>query len=224
MLSEPPNAGGSARLLVGNGVALVRERDLARRVQGGLERLYQLDRVVDVDDYIEPAQVGEREELLVREAEDGALELRLLLPVAEPPVAGAINGNGNGMAFDQICQVIEGVSHFVYLAERARAGREASQLELELQAEVDKFVVLGSSVGKLDKPRAHQLCAQLFGSVRYAHDAGTLRGERYRVANDAAHRFVRGLARDNFTDLRKTRSVLRAFYQLGQTGKLSAAA
>ena len=219
MLNDPPGA-GPARLLAGNGAALVRERDLARRVQGGLERLYQLDRVVDVNDFIEPAALGEREELLVREAEDGALELRLLLPVATPPVAPA--GDRIGMSFDHICQVIEGVSHFVYLAERARAGREASQLELELQAEVDKFVVLGSSVGELNTERAHQLCDELYGRVQYAHESSTTSGERYRIANESAHRFVRNLARSNFRDLRQTRRELRAFYQLGQTGKLRA--
>ena len=47
-------------------------------------------------------------------------------------------------ALDRYCVAFEGVSHFVYLAHRASEDRQVSLLELELQAEVDKFVHLAS--------------------------------------------------------------------------------
>ena len=43
------------RKLAGNGVELVRERALATTVQAALERVYQLDRVADVGDFVREA-------------------------------------------------------------------------------------------------------------------------------------------------------------------------
>ena len=124
----------------------MRERAVADRVQRALERLYQLDRVADVDAFLEEAASGEREALLVREADDGAIEMALRVPRLGPRTLDLTRGAD----LDPLCQIIEGVSHFVYLADRARVDREATQLELELQAEVDKFVVLAAWLGEPD--------------------------------------------------------------------------
>jgi len=197
--------------LAGNGVALVRARNVAVRVQSGLERLYRLDRVADVDDFVMAAAHGEREALLLRQAQDGALEVGLRLP----ELAGEAG-------LDVLCQIIEGVSHFVYLLERARVKRGATQLELELQAEVDKWVVLAASIRAFDAERSAALRSRLFESVAFADDPETELGERYRVANDVAHRFVRRLERDyvepgRFRDLR---AALLNFFHVGQEEKI----
>ena len=42
--------------------------------------------------------------------------------------------------FADFCLAVEGVSHFIYVALCAAANRQVTALELELQAEVDKFV------------------------------------------------------------------------------------
>ncbi len=197
------------RHLAGNGVELVRERALAKRVQCGLERVYRLDRVADVGDFLHGAGAGERETLLVRDAGDGDLEMTLRLPQLE--------ADAN---LDALCQIIEGVSHFVYVVERARTLRETTQLELELQAEVDKWVVLGASMRAFNARRSAALRTQLYERVVFEHD-GEL-GERYRVANDAANRFVRRLERqyvdrERYSELR---AELRRFFQVGQEEKL----
>jgi hypothetical protein len=200
----------SERLLEGNGAELVRERALARRVQEALERLYQLDRVADVHAFMTAAEDGEREALLVREAGDGTLEMALRVPQLGEP-----------HDLDPICQIIEGVSHFVYLADRVNAAREATQLEMELQAEVDKYVVLASSVRALDLATSARLRERLYERVAYAHDASSEIGERYRVANDAAHGFVRRLER-YLPDRRfgPMREELRRFFRMGQSDKV----
>ena len=69
----------------------------------------------------------------MRESDDGAIEMALRCPGSAGRRRLARDAD-----LDPLCQIIEGVSHFVYLAERARVDREATQLELELQAEVDK--------------------------------------------------------------------------------------
>jgi len=201
------------RQLAGNGVELLRERALAGKVQVLLERVYWLDRVADVGDFVHGAGEGGRETLLLREADDGAIEMSLRLPALEETGAGV----------DALCQIIEGVSHFVYVVERARVQREATHLELELQAEVDKWVVLAASMQDgFDVERSAALRARLYERVAYDHDEASEVGQRYRVANDAAHRFVRRLERDyvGASRYRELRGELRRFFHEGQEQKL----
>ena len=214
------------RVLEGNGAGLVRERALASAVQNGLERLYQLERVADVHAFVQAAEGKEREALLVHEHDDGTLEMALRLPALAQRELDVGGGD-----LDPLCQIIEGVSHFVYLADRARRDREATQLELELQAEVDKYVVLAASLANrkahdgaasLDGRSSAALRRRLFEEVSFADDAESELGERYRLANDLAHGFVRRLERE-FVETRRfgeMREALRRFYRMGQADKV----
>lgn len=152
----------------------------------------------------ESVAVDERESLLLRES-DGALEMALVVP------SGAANDH------DGWLQLAEGVSHFVYVANRARQELPSTQLELELQAEVDKFVLLVLEQAPYDRGEAFEVHARLFERVSYLHDAGTELGDRYRTANDLAARFVRRLmTRSDDT----THADLRRFYRAGQAEKI----
>ena len=204
--------------LAGNGVLLVRERAVAAAVQRALERLYQLDGVSDVKEFIRPASEGEREALFVREGDDGTVEMALRLPMLGKKELDVTTDAD----LDPLCQIIEGVSHFVYLADRAEGGREATQLEMELQAEVDKYVVLAASLGALDEQRSALLRARLYDAVSFEHAPGTELGERYRLANDLAARFVFRLERLYLASRRfgEMQGELRRFYRMGQEEKL----
>lgn len=154
-----------------------------------------------VRESVDPA---ERESLLLRESE-GELEMALVVP------ASAANDH------DGWLQLAEGVSHFVYVANRARQELPATQLELELQAEVDKFVLLVLETMPYDRGEAFAVHSRLFERVRYLHEAGTELGDRYRTANDLAARFVRRLmARQGDS----THAALRRFYRAGQSEKI----
>lgn len=198
--------------LAGNGAGLVREIALASRIQRGLETLYRLERAADVDAFVTPAEGDERETLFVRQSEDG-LELSLRLPRL-----------GEDAGMDSLCQIIEGVSHFVYLADRAGREREATQLELEVQAEVDKYVVLAASLRDFDLRTSERLREQLYDNVAFAHDADTEEGERYRMANVCAQRFTRRLETQYVrrARYRELQGELRRFFHLGQGEKLRA--
>jgi len=195
--------------LAGNGAELVRERAIASAVQRSLGRLYRLEGAPDVHPFLEVADDGEREALFVREAPDGAVEMALRVPRM-------------GEGLDTLCQIIEGVSHFVYLAERARVAREATQLEMELQAEVDKYVVLAGAIRELDVRRSSALRAELYERVVFAHGAASVEGARYRIANELAAKFVRALERRYLAANRvaEMRDELRRFFQMGQEDKL----
>lgn len=210
------------RVLEGNGAGLVREIALAGRIQRGLEALYRLDRAADVDAFVTHADEGQREALLVRESEDG-LELQLRIPRL-----GDTSVDVDGASLDPLCQIIEGVSHFVYLADRASLGREATQLELEVQAEVDKYVILASALmqgrAHFDARTSRRLRERLYDDVSFVHEAHTVEGERYRMANGCARRFTGRLERDYVTRARfgELQGELRRFFHMGQTEKLRA--
>ena len=185
---------------------------MARRVQAALARLYELEPSEDVRDFIEPASAGERETLLLRECGEG-VELSLRLA----PLAGE-----SSVDLDGVCQLIEGVSHFVYIAERAKAGRPTTQLELEIQAEVDKYVVLAAAISRLDVRTSERLRDRLYERVSYVNHAGSECGDRYRMANAVAQRFTRRLERDYLARRRivEMREALRVFFRMGQQDKL----
>jgi hypothetical protein len=215
-------AGPKPSALEGNGAPLVRERAVAAAVQRALERLYQLERTADVDAFVTPAAQGERETLFVREAEGGTLEMSLRLPaLARREFDAAVDAD-----LDPLCQIIEGVSHFVYLADRAHAARATTQLEMELQAEVDKYVVLAGVLAVNDARTSERLRTRLYEDVSFTHERDSERGERYRIANELAARFVWRLEREylgrrRYAELHRE---LRAFFRLGQEGKLRRAA
>jgi hypothetical protein len=184
---------------------------LADRVQTAIQDYYQLEEAPRVGTFMRVGREGEREALRVRDAEDGSLELEVIAPpLAERP------------ALDDVCQLIEGVSHFVYVAERARCRRPATQLELELQAEVDKYVLLVLGNVPFDAERAHSLHARLYEFVRFADAAGTEAGDRYRLANDLAARLVRRIERRYAQKGRKDamRDALARFYRMGLGDKI----
>jgi hypothetical protein len=178
-----------------------------RAIQEQLERLYALECGPYVIEFVRPAKGGAREQLLIRENE-GSLELSLELP-------------RNSRSTDAWLQTLEGVSHFVYIVERARTGLPATQLELELQAEVDKFVLMALQIEAFGSPEAHSLHELLYDRVSYLHAADTEAGERYRLANQLAARFVRRVVQTEQRELRLR--LLRRFYRSGQTEKIALA-
>ena len=120
---------------------------------------------------------------------------------------------------------LEGVSHFVYLVWNASHDRPVTTLELELQAEIDKYV---ASVWLLREQNSGRFPAELhpllFDRARVDDELAGDRVELYRQANSYAARYCRRLART----LRPTGSAadaaavteLRRFYRLGRERKL----
>jgi hypothetical protein len=196
----PPPDGGELRALDRGTMRAV------RRVQRRLERYYGLESTPNVVPFTSIAEAGEREVLYVREVGND-VEMALRVPVSD---GGATEPD------DAYLQLCEGVSHFVYLAERVRVGLPATQLELELQAEVDKFVLLAFGTGVLSAD-ARGLHRRLYTNMTYLHAAGTEQGERYRLANELAARLA---ARVLERDAGDARRILQRFYRAGQMGKI----
>lgn len=150
-----------------------------------------------------------REELLVRE-EDGALEVGLFL------APELLSGPADLGAF---CEAAEGVSHFLYLHRAASLDRRVSLLELEAQAEVDKFAVCALAAWKEDQ--APSLFRRLFDEASLRPELSDAEVWRYREASRLARGYCRRLlpmiaARR----LEKLLAELRYAYRLGAEAKL----
>lgn len=195
---------------------------LASRIQARLHKTYAIPEAPPVDAFIVETQGDARETVHVREGQD-EIEVQVTLPrnalISPRP------------SLDELCQVVEGVSHFLFLAERARRELPTTQLELEIQAEVDKYVVLvlGNVLHRegatFDTARSRAMRARLYENVVYIFDAGTERGDRYRVANDVAARVAHGIEKAVLRTGRgeDSRRFLRRFYAAGLREKLELA-
>lgn len=124
------------------------------------------------------------------------------------------------------CTAFEGVSHFHYVAWSIGRERAVSLLELELQAEVDKYA---GALSLLTEQRAGRYPATLhralFERVRFVPGLDREQLGRYRLANGQAAKFCRRLD-ERYLLRRRVRAenwlgALRRFYRLDQRGKLS---
>lgn len=118
--------------------------------------------------------------------------------------------------------VLEGISHFNYLVWSAGRDRSVTLLELEMQAEVDKFVSTWLMARDQDGCEfADRLHGWLFNKVRFRPELSEDEHERYRTANNYASRFCHGLMQRLMHDCDNTMRELQRFYRLKQSDKIS---
>ncbi len=204
---------------------------LLRAIQGGLESLYRVTTELDVGDFL--IDDAERrtvsltrtpgEQLLLHEA-DGVVSVGLYV---DDEALDRLRRRDPRVRLDDdnladFMLALEGVSHFVYVASRARVERAVSAVELELQAEVDKWAVaLLVTWDQRGAPPA-DLRARLFRRVRLLPDLSAEEHDRYALANEAANGYAASLEA-RFVHRRavdELREELRRFYQEGLAGKL----
>ncbi|MBC7973600.1 MAG: hypothetical protein H7138_01350 [Myxococcales bacterium] len=204
------------------------------RVQRGLEALYRVDTGVEIADFVVGRELRDavvsarrpREQLLVCET-GGELEVALFI---EPGVLANLLAHDPARRlgehnFGDFLLAIEGVSHFIYAVWCARAARPVSQLELELQAEVDKYVTCLLTTEPEGGVSA-ALRRRLFGHAIYEPDLDHEEHARYRAANDNAQRYT-GWLEHTFVIPRRIPEMLaelRRFYRQGLAAKLASCA
>lgn len=123
------------------------------------------------------------------------------------------------------CTALEGVSHFHYLMWCLAATRRVSLLELELQAEVDKYVsALALMVRQGDGRFPVSLHARMFDAVGFLPELDAASRRRYEEANRHAARYCRALD-ERYLRARRLRperwvAELRRFFRCGHPEKL----
>jgi hypothetical protein len=201
------------------------------RLQRGIEDLYRIATGVDVGDFMVDAggraalapDRRPREQLLVHETA-GELEIGLFIdPTA---VANLVRHDPRATLddrnFGDFVLAIEGVSHFVMTVWCAGRERPVSALELELQAEVDKYVTC-LLVTAPEPGVSAALRRRLYHDVTYEPDLDADEHDRYRAANDNAQRYTAWLE-DEFVADRRIPAMLdelRRFYRQPLARKLA---
>jgi hypothetical protein len=202
---------------------------LLLEVQRQLESLYALPPQAPVTEFLIPEEdaagyPGGGSRTLVSQQGDelsvGVLldaEVRQALALRDPRVRLDQANLG------QFCTLIEEVSHFLLVLFCAGSARSTTQLELELQAEIDKYLtaVLLFSLQN-EGAVSMRLRELLFRRYRLRDGLADDGAERYRAASALAYRYCGYLER-RFLRARRLpelRGEARRFYRMGQRGKL----
>lgn len=200
-----------------------------------LNELYDLELAYDIYDFLTTDQAlaealtatsrTASEQLLIAEGEhEAGVSLYL-----EPALVERLGRNDpfeglNEHNLGDFWTAFEGVSHFTYYAYRATLDRPVTLLEMELQAEIDKFVatcmLLWRQFGSL--PRG--LHSWLFAATRFDVGLSETELERYTRANHYASRYCAALwprlARGGLDSDPRLQPELRRFYRLSQPRKI----
>jgi len=206
---------------------------LLRQLQRCLQDIYELDMEHDIDQFVctdrdlveildtsfNPRNVSEK--LLLRQHGDTVdvtlyLDAQMLNFLAlHDPLRYLHPGN-----LSQYWSALEGISHFTYFAWNTGFDRPVSLLEMELQAEVDKFI---TSLYLLTSQRhaTDRLHGYLFANVRFDSNLSAGEHGRYRVANEYAAWYCAWLYRTyvNRGQSRAITNEIRRFYRLPHTRK-----
>ncbi len=204
-------------------------------IQTELAELYETDVNYDVRDFLitnavyaaaltpDNAVGTNAERLLLCESND-ALEMSLYLDEAiikllstDDPGVSLHEGN-----LDAYLLAVEGVSHFHYVSWNAQYDKSVTLLELELQAEVDKYVCVAKRLAGQNISVPHDLIEQLFKRVIFDSELDTESAVRYEAANYYAGLYCASL-QGRFPGHHYQQSFvneLRRFYRLTQNEKI----
>ena len=207
---------------------------LLRELQAMLSRIYGLSLDLNVTDFLitdperlrrltDASQTSYQETLLILESED-VVDLALYLDHA---MLGRLDEDDprdelSHVNLDDFCKLLEGISHFVCFAWKASNDHCVTRLELEMQAEVDKYI--GARLLLEAQNAAHDgLLNALFEQVWFDERLAPESLARYRDASDAAGRYCYQLEQ-KYPGKRAWGGMLadlRAFYRKPQPEKFS---
>ncbi len=180
---------------------------LLDHLQAQIEAIYDLERPAAVSDFLVDrralsgagVEVTAREEVFLHEAE-GGVDLGLYLaPELFERLRGKNPGGRSGLSLvtedlPAFSAIAEGVSHVVYLLRCAAQGRQVSKLELEAQAEVDKFAVSVLHLWERDlRASAAGVWRRLFPEATQRAGLSEEERDRYATAGSAAGNYARRL-------------------------------
>ncbi len=169
-------------------------------------------------------QRNNEERLLIAEHEEG-IDLSLYISA---DVMDHLHGFhpldliGQGK-YSEFCLMLEGVSHFLYVVWNAKHLKKVTLLEMEMQAEIDKFVILQSLLNSSASPAdVVFLRTWLFEKNQFDKMLTETELERYKQANYYAGKYCKGLQQQHNlkglnTGLLKE---LRRFYRFVQQDKI----
>ncbi len=209
---------------------------LIEQVQNQLEYLYGIglperaqNYLINKDEalkFLEVPQKIPKELFLVRQQEQDTVEVALFL---DGKLLKNLDKHNpfvslNEKNLSDFCILIEGVSHFVYFLWKAYKHHAITQLEMELQAEIDKFLMLLFYLrgGDTETAISHQLFEALFEDFRLFESLTAEKQERYLTASTLAMRYCHRLQKRfaNAKDFQSLLNEIRQFYNFSQEQKI----
>lgn len=210
---------------------------ILKQIQAGLEQLYQFRVEQDVESFVIDTQESKRfsprtalhsrlasEALLIKQSPS---QIELGLFVAKD-ILKTLEKHNPFATLDlrylkPFLIAIEGVSHFLYFLKKVSEGRPVTQLELELQAEVDKYLLVSFLSFRQTKTISTSLFSFLFDQNDWHPFLNVTERERYREANRFATKFCAFLER-RYLRYHRWRNALkeaRYFYHLNHWAKIA---
>ncbi|MBI4209462.1 MAG: hypothetical protein HY538_07140 [Deltaproteobacteria bacterium] len=211
---------------------------IPEKVAQGFEKLQRsIERIYDVEEVPQITRYLLNEETLRRFSKDIKEGVYLLEEEGKAQV-GVFFKSERFEAFEQISPlkvldrenledfltVIEEISHFVYLLWSLRKRRPVSQLSLELQGEVDKYLTTVFHLAVQNKGRfPAKVFQQLFAEPQWIEGLDGEALKRYEFANKLAYRYCVYLEEEflRCADLPALLQELRRFYRRDFQSKLS---
>ena len=203
--------------------------EIAVCVQRHLESLYALDAEAPVTEYlVAPDAVrhlpGGGSRTLVAQQGD---EVSVGVVLDESVGAGLEQADPrerlDGSNLGPFSTLTEEVSHFLYVLYRARSDRPVTELELELQGEVDKYLVALFFRGLHQEGALSERLRQvLFARYELVAGLSPEHCERYHEASRLANRYC-GWLESRYLKRRSREALareMRRFWRLGQREKL----
>jgi hypothetical protein len=223
----------SSRSRLSRATRATKPQEFLRDLQELVADVYALDVPYDVRDFVttdaelaRSLDAGGRradEKLLIAE-EAGEAEVCLYL---DEHLVERLSENNPAMRLSgenlaDFWTAFEGVSHFVYYAWNASRERPVTLLEMELQAEVDKFIATNRLVQQQGGRPPRDLHRWLFGLTKLDASLSAAERERYQRANLYAGKYCSRLAPRLAAGAEgdELKRELRRFYRLSQPAKI----
>lgn len=210
-------------------------------IQKIIEKIYKVETFLDVENYLidEPLSntlTNQKSCKIKSKSSKGYLlisqdgeELKLALYLGRETVSNLKNihlqKDFSSSNLSDFFLATEEISHFIYAVWNAMNNRQITIFEMELQAEVDKYItaIFYSSSINSGRVPAKNIRKRLFEDSTLNQDLLSEERERYRDANRMAMNYCHYLEsnylkKNDITSLVKD---IRHFYRLGQNGKIS---
>ena len=207
---------------------------LLGQLQSLLSDLYALEMSYDVNDFLitdervaAALDTGGRcieEKLLISEDEEetAGVSLYLQAELLERLQRNDPSRRLDGENLNDFWTALEGISHFVYYAWNADLDKPVTLLEMELQAEVDKFIAASVLLRQQGSGFPAGLHRWLFSQFEFDDRLSPSERARYEDANRYAGKYCRKLvSRLSLGQIGDDmRTELRRFYRLSQPAKI----
>lgn len=203
--------------------------------QQQLQNIYEIEVDHSVEDFLITDKLladylsadgsnNNEERLLISEYDDG---MDLSLYISEEVYRYLENSHPINLIkkgkHSEFCLMLEGVSHFLYVVWNANHNKQVTLLEMELQAEIDKFILMQDLIKHEQQDGSiNKLRNWLFENNTYDTELSSNELERYEQANYYAAKYCKALQKNyKLSGLNKELlNELRRLYRMSQQEKI----